>query len=81
MALGLIASLLEAMNGYVTSRPIAGTVSGVIALTLGALIVSRRPSNSVGWIMLLATLMLLIGGAGNFAEQYAIYTLMTSPGA
>jgi hypothetical protein len=46
--------------------------------TVGALIASRRPDNTVGWIFC-ATGLLVAGIA--FAGAYAVYVLKTNPGA
>ena len=45
--------------------------------TVGALIASRRPQNPVGWIFGAGALLLALS---DFAEQYAIYALVTKPG-
>jgi hypothetical protein len=60
---------------------ITDRLAGIASLTVGALIVSRRPGNRIGWLFLITSLLLVFGGAGNLAEQYAIYTLVTHPGA
>jgi hypothetical protein len=49
----------------------------VIFATMGALIVTRRPTNRIGWSFLAAGLGLAIQA---FATEYAIYTLRTDPG-
>ena len=46
--------------------------------TVGALIASRRPENPVGWIFGAGALLLALA---DFAEQYAVYALVTRPGA
>ncbi len=46
--------------------------------TVGALIASRRPENPVGWIFGAGSLLLALS---DFAEQYAVYALVTQPGA
>ncbi|MGH2775872.1 MAG: hypothetical protein ACRDJT_10650 [Actinomycetota bacterium] len=45
---------------------------------LGALIVSRRPGNAVGWIFVAIG---AIGIAGPLAEHYATYAYVTEPGS
>jgi hypothetical protein len=45
---------------------------------MGALIVARRPANRIGWSFVAAGLGLALQG---FAIQYAIYALLTDPGA
>jgi hypothetical protein len=44
----------------------------------GALIVSRRPGHPIGWILCALGLM---SGFGAFAIEYAVYGLITHPGA
>src|SRR3990172_3923777 len=46
--------------------------------TVGALVASRRPENPVGWIFGAGALLLALS---DFAEQYAVYALVTRPGA
>jgi hypothetical protein len=50
----------------------------VILSTMGALIVARQPGNRIGWSFVAAGLGLALQG---FATQYAIYALLTDPGA
>ena len=49
-----------------------------ILSTMGALIVARRPANRIGWSFVAAGLGLALQA---FATQYAIYALLTAPGA
>jgi hypothetical protein len=44
----------------------------------GALIVSRRPGHPIGWVLCAFGLM---SGFGAFAVEYAVYGLITRPGA
>jgi hypothetical protein len=44
----------------------------------GALIVSRRPGHPIGWVLCALGLM---SGFGAFAIEYAVYRLITRPGA
>ncbi len=58
-----------------------GNVFKVLSLafaTVGALIASRRPENPVGWIFGAGGLLIALS---DFAEQYAVYALVTQPGA
>jgi hypothetical protein len=50
----------------------------VILSTMGALIVARRPANLIGWSFAAAGLGLALQ---TFAIEYAIYALLTDPGA
>jgi hypothetical protein len=49
-----------------------------ILATMGALIVARRPANLTGWSFVAAGLGLAFSA---FATEYAIYALLTDPGA
>jgi hypothetical protein len=49
-----------------------------ILSTMGSLIVARRPANRIGWSFVAAGLGLALQA---FATQYAIYALLTDPGA
>jgi hypothetical protein len=49
-----------------------------ILSTMGALIVARQPANRIGWSFVAAGLGLALQA---FATQYAIYALLTAPGA
>jgi hypothetical protein len=55
-----------------------GLVLLAILATMGALIVARRPANRIGWSFVAAGLGLALQA---FATQYAIYALLTDPGA
>lgn len=46
--------------------------------TVGAVIAWRRPENPIGWIFGTGALLLALS---DFAKQYAIYALVTKPGA
>jgi hypothetical protein len=53
-------------------------VAAVAFPMVGAIIASRRPRNPIGWIFCLIGLSL---GIATFAAQYAVYALVTEPGA
>src|SRR5215831_17543684 len=46
--------------------------------TVGALIASRRPQNAIGWIFCASA---LLWGLGALLQEYAVYALITAPGA
>jgi hypothetical protein len=57
------------------------TLFGVAFLTfptLGALVVSRRPENPIGWIMVGTG---VVFGVSGVAEAYGVYALYTDPGS
>ena len=46
--------------------------------TVGALISSRQPENSIGWIF---CILGILGPFGTASEEYALYALVTKPGS
>ncbi len=46
--------------------------------TVGAVIVSRRPNNIIGWLFNAAGLLL---GLNHYSSEFAIYTLLAQPGS
>jgi len=77
----VIFHVLDLFNGHRLAPPIVGTFVGVAFLIVGALIVSRRPRNPIGWIYLVALTLISFGGSGNVSDQYAYYALVTRPGS
>lgn len=77
----VIFHVLDLFNGHRLAPPIVGTFVGVAFLIVGALIVSRRPRNPIGWIYLVALTLISFGGSGNVSDQYAYYALATRPGS
>src|SRR5438105_15446753 len=78
-ALALLTLLFASMNA---SEPFsldsfAAPLILLATATIGALVASRRPENAIGWIFC-ATALLNV--AGLFAQEYAVYTLVTRPG-
>jgi hypothetical protein len=83
LCVALVASavLLDFFNPSVPRRggPIFDLFVAVALLaypTVGAIVVSRRPNNLVGWIF---CVMGLVFGTGVFADTYAYYTLAAGP--
>lgn len=72
--------LFESVN--VGSNPLAINLLGALVLlayaTIGALIASRHPRNAIGWLLVCSA---LLSTFGNFAIDYAVYGLVTRPGA
>jgi hypothetical protein len=50
--------------------------AGVLFAAVGALVVSRRPENSIGWLFSTAGLLWILG---TLADRYATYTYVTNP--
>jgi hypothetical protein len=46
--------------------------------TVGALVAARRPRNPIGWLILAIALSFVLGA---FTYEYAVYTLVSRPGA
>jgi hypothetical protein len=63
-------------NAYVYDYWLDNTLGTLCYAPVGALIAARRPSNPVGWLLLLWGLAL---GIGHFSSQYAIYALLAQP--
>ena len=53
-----------------------GNTFVVIDATVGAIVASRRPENTVGWLLCLSGVAV---GASTFISQYAIYALLARP--
>ncbi len=62
--------------------PLVSNLIGLLVFmayaTVGALIAARRPRNAVGWLLLSAALFTV---AGSLGIDYAVYGLLTRPGA
>ena len=54
------------------------TIVGVSSTIVGAVVASKRPANLVGWLFLLAA---LLSTAQGLAAGYAVYGILTDPGA
>jgi hypothetical protein len=63
---------------WYTTGELLGDMVLVVFGWFGALIVSRRPNHSIGWLLCAFG---LTGGLGAFATEYAIYGLVSHPGA
>lgn len=77
-ALGILLHLLN--RSMPNTRQFFDPVIPGMALAfpaLGAFVVSRQPRNAAGWLLCGGLLL----GAGFFAEQYAVYSLVVEPGS
>ena len=83
LGVGIVATmtLLDIANGQRHSPPIMGAVVGIAFLGVGALVASRRPRNPIGWVYVVGMILVEIGGFNNFADQYALYAVVTRPGS
>jgi hypothetical protein len=78
--------LLAYANRYLVPADLTGwTVTNVSTQAVnlavpvaGFVVASRRPDNRIGWVFLVASLGL---GVGGFSEQYALHALVAAPGS
>jgi hypothetical protein len=73
-----LAILLQALSREGISAAALGVLPLGSFMTVGAVVVSRQPRNTVGWLCCVAG---LLGTLGGFAEEYARYALMPQGGA
>jgi hypothetical protein len=83
VALAVASLFLGLLNGRTLGEIfIAGSITFATLIgsfsVIGALIASHRPENSIGWIFLAIGFFYGLLGAG---DEYAIYALLTNPGA
>jgi hypothetical protein len=57
---------------------LAETLTAMGYSTIGAIIVSRRPNNSIGWLSCTTGLLVAVD---HFCAEYSLYTLLASPGS
>jgi hypothetical protein len=81
IGLDVASRLLSLANGDKLPSPVAARAVGYTFLVVGALIASRRPRNPLGWLYLVAMIVIAFGGKAKFADQYAYYALLTRPGS
>lgn len=74
---GLVLSALNGERGGLLSATLFTLTFLGFGLT-GSLVASRRPDNSIGWLLLGTALGLVIAG---LSTQYATYAVQTNPGA
>ena len=86
LALAAASLILALLNGrtlseiFLTWGPSIASLAVVTVSfsVVGALIASHRPSNLIGWVFCAAA---FLQGLLSAADQYAIYALLTNPGA
>ncbi len=54
------------------------SIVGVAGMVVGGVVASKRPANLVGWLFLLGTLLITLAV---LADEYAVYGILTEPGA
>jgi hypothetical protein len=76
----ILNSSTPGVSNFGSSR-IGDALFGVVVLTfpaVGALVASRRPQNPIGWIFVGLGSLFAVAA---FANQYALYALLTEPGS
>jgi hypothetical protein len=76
LGLVLLALNLSQPNARIYDTWLDNTLNAVFYSTVGALVASRRPENSVGWLLCLFALSESIQ---HFSAEYAIYALLAHP--
>jgi hypothetical protein len=80
VALTALSALLVVLSLSHPNTPVFewwyGNTFVVIDATVGAIVASRRPENTVGWLLCLSGVAV---GASTFISQYAIYALLARP--
>ena len=75
----MITLFLVSLNAPSSALWNTGPVSGLIFAfsTVGALVASRRPENSIGWLFLSGAFVWILG---ELALEYGVYAMITEPG-
>ena len=77
--LGCLLLLLNVLNGRFPSADATGyTLAFLAFLIVGILITSHRPQNPIGWMFCIIGVLNILAF---FAHEYAVYALLTQPGA
>jgi uncharacterized membrane protein YhdT len=78
LSLFLLALNHSQPNTHIYAPWLDNTLTGISFAPVGALIASRHPANSVGWLLCLYGLVISVS---HFGAQYAIYALLAQPGS
>jgi hypothetical protein len=81
IGLGVTARVLDLMNGRQLPTSVVDLIVAMSFSIVGGLIASRRPRNPIGWIYLVAVVLIAFGGTNDLATQYAYYAVVTRPGS
>jgi hypothetical protein len=76
LSLLLLVLNLSHPNAHIYDYWLENAIAAISFAPVGALIVSRRPENPVGWLMCLLGVAFSIA---HFSAQYAIYALLAQP--
>ena len=72
----LLTMSLSSANAHIFDFWLENTVTSPALSTAGAVIISQRPKNAIGW---LSCAMGLTLGLNHFAAEYITYTLLAQP--
>jgi len=78
VSLLLLALTLSHPDVPIYSSWLEETLIAMGCSTVGAVVASRRPENTIGWLFCIVGLLFAVD---HFCAQYGIYTLLASPGA
>jgi hypothetical protein len=78
LSLLLLALNLSHPGVHIFDFWLENTLAAVGFSTVGAVIISHRTNNIVGWLLNAAGLLL---GLNHFSSEYAVYTLLAQPGS
>ncbi len=73
-----LAALLSHHNGNLSAETFSIMLGFAAFMAVGALIVSRRPGNAVGWVF---SAIGVLSSTGVLAQEYAAFGYVTQPGA
>lgn len=80
-AMGVALYGFDLANGHAIAPSTVGTLVLLAFLLVGVLVAARRPRNPLGWLYLVAAILITFSGNRNLAAQYAYYALATRPGS
>ena len=78
VVLGAWVVALEVLNDRATVQDTIAAGGAITSALVGAVVVSRRPRNPVGWFFLGSSMSLTLA---EFTSEYALYGLRTEPGS
>jgi len=70
--------ILSILNGETKNYELSLVISSLVVVVAGTLIISRQPSNTIGWLLVTGSICMFLA---EFVLQWARYSLITRPGA